>query len=47
MSWLEEDGNVDATVVNDNLDEAYAQLKRLIHEWYPDMFEDEISAKEE
>jgi guanylate kinase len=47
MEWLEQPGNVDATVVNDDLEEAFTEIKKLVHAWYPEIFADESEQQEE
>ncbi|GBG24454.1 Guanylate kinase [Hondaea fermentalgiana] len=37
MAWLEEPGNVDVKVINDDLDHAYGTLLDSLREWYPSL----------
>ena len=39
MRWLEAPGNADYTIVNDNLDDAYDQLKDILVDWYPQLLD--------
>lgn len=42
MEWLEQEGNVDFTVVNDNLDEAYGKLRAQLLSWYPNFVKEAV-----
>lgn len=40
IEWLSQPGNADYTIVNDDLERAYAELKSKVLEWYPHVGQD-------
>ena len=46
MEWLSADGNVDATIVNDDLDAAVEALCAQVRDWYPELLAEDNEGEE-